>query len=159
MPKDASLCTGGKHIHTSKVWKQCNTFVFFGTICWNVPNANMLPYHIQMHAKHAILFKVLSNTLHMNSPQPPLPHPSSIHQVFGHPSWRLPAGTTPERHFPDERHICISPEGRTISSVTFGIKDPDCERRCFLYSGLRLLKFTKTRVIFFQKIKQTSFNK
>ena len=133
------------------------------------PSSSLEPYvevrrikivrRIQMHAKHTILFKVLSNTLHVNGPQPPLPHPLSIHQVSGHPSWHLPAGTTPERHFPDERHICISPEGRTISSVTFGIKDLDWERRCFLYSGLILLKFTKTRVIFFQKIKGTSFNK
>ena len=77
----------------------------------------MLSYYIQMHIKHAILFKVLSNTLHINGSQPPLTHPLSIDQVFGHPSWHLPAGTTTERHFPDERHICISPEGRNISSA------------------------------------------
>ena len=44
-------------------------------------------------------------------------------------------------------------------SVTFGTKDLDWERRCCLYSGLILLKFTKTRAIFFQKIKGTSSNK
>lgn len=38
-----------------------------------------------MHAKHAILFKVLSDTLHVNGPQPPLPHPSPIHQYLAIP--------------------------------------------------------------------------
>lgn len=124
-----------------------------------MPNKNMLSYYIQMHVKHAILFKVLSNTQHINGSQPPLMHPSSIDQAFGHPSWHFPAGTAPERCFPDERRICISPEGRNISSAAPSSKT-DTEKGVYSTRGCSCycLNSPRQRWIFL-KIKRMPFNK
>lgn len=103
------------------------------SLCWW---EHALIHRTWVHVKQAQLFKALSNTQRALGPS----KEPFLKQAPGLLHWHRPAASVPERHYPDENHVCLSPEDRAAPAIALQHPNPRWSKGLLLFLGAVLTK-------------------